>query len=198
MAAACRAIAQKGLRGLRVEDVAAEAKVATSLIYYHFRDRAGLIAATLEHINRRAGQYPREETAGPSRDGYEEVLARLRRELQDDPEVREQAAVWGEIRGAAVFDPALRRTVAASTSYWIDKLAEAIRSGQGDGSIPVTVHPDDAATRLTAFVEGLGDRWLSGQLDTDEVRRHITEAAAKELEGGVSTPEDMASRGRVN
>ncbi|MZE52785.1 TetR family transcriptional regulator, partial [Streptomyces sp. SID5770] len=37
--AAARVIARRGVRGLRVEELAAEAGVSTALIYYHFKDR---------------------------------------------------------------------------------------------------------------------------------------------------------------
>ena len=47
-------IARRGVRGLRVEQVAAEAGVAVSLIYYYFDNRNGLVRATLEHANERA------------------------------------------------------------------------------------------------------------------------------------------------
>ncbi|UJB46051.1 helix-turn-helix domain-containing protein [Streptomyces sp. A1-5] len=57
LAATCRVIALRGGRGLRVEDVAAEAGVSRTLIYYHFRDRAGLVASALEYVNDRAEGY---------------------------------------------------------------------------------------------------------------------------------------------
>jgi len=52
--AAIKVIARRGVRGLRVEQVAAEAGVAVSLIYYYFDNRNGLVRATLEHANERA------------------------------------------------------------------------------------------------------------------------------------------------
>jgi len=49
--AACRVIARVGTRALRVEDVAGEAGVATSLHYYNFDDRTALLTAALSHAN---------------------------------------------------------------------------------------------------------------------------------------------------
>lgn len=40
-----------------MEDVAAEAGVSKTLIYYHFRDRAGLVTSALEYVNDRAEGY---------------------------------------------------------------------------------------------------------------------------------------------
>ncbi|MDQ2955530.1 MAG: TetR family transcriptional regulator C-terminal domain-containing protein [Actinomycetota bacterium] len=178
LAAACRVIARHGVRGLRVEDVATEAKSSTALIYYHFRDRAGLITQTMEFVNDRAEAYPR-PNAGQN--GYERLINRMISEFQDDVEVRENSAVWGEIRSAAVFDASLRPIVAAATETWNSDLANWIREGQADGSIPEDITPDDVALRLTALVEGLSNRWLSGLIGLDEAHRQVTAAVDLEL-----------------
>ncbi len=61
--AAIKVIARRGVRGLRVEQVAAEAGVAVSLIYYYFDNRNGLVRATLEHANERAATVARPRRA---------------------------------------------------------------------------------------------------------------------------------------
>lgn len=106
LAATCRVIARDGLRGLRVENVAAEAEASTTLLYYYFKDRAGLIINTMEYINDRVGGY---EPATDAATGYERLRRQLLCEFTDEREVWENSAVWGEVRGAAVFDPALDR-----------------------------------------------------------------------------------------
>ncbi len=55
--ASATAIAQRGVRGLRVSDVAEVAGVSPGLLYYHFKDRGGLLAAALTYINDRARAY---------------------------------------------------------------------------------------------------------------------------------------------
>ncbi|MFE3774715.1 TetR/AcrR family transcriptional regulator [Streptomyces sp. NPDC059122] len=103
--ATCRVIALRGVRGLRVEDVAAEAGVSKTLIYYHFRDRAGLVTSALEYVNDRAEGYVggADEDDIPVRDL---LLALLAAEFQDDTAVRENSAVWGEVRGGGRGPPA--------------------------------------------------------------------------------------------
>jgi AcrR family transcriptional regulator len=51
------AIASRGVRGLRVNAIAADAGVSTGLLYYHFTDRDGLLSAAFDHINDRARAY---------------------------------------------------------------------------------------------------------------------------------------------
>ena len=81
--AAINVIARRGVRGLRVEHVAAEAGVAVSLIYYYFGSRNGLVRATLDHANERAATTARR---GGAARGREKVERSLLAELDDgDP-----------------------------------------------------------------------------------------------------------------
>ncbi|MFD8639447.1 TetR/AcrR family transcriptional regulator [Streptomyces zaomyceticus] len=63
--AAARVIARRGVRGLRVEELAAEAGVSKALVYYHFEDRAGLLRSTLEFIGARAERYTHRDPPAP-------------------------------------------------------------------------------------------------------------------------------------
>ena len=47
--AAWRVIAERGVDGMRVEDVTAAVNVSNSLAYYHFETRAKLLAATIDY-----------------------------------------------------------------------------------------------------------------------------------------------------
>ncbi|REH33047.1 AcrR family transcriptional regulator [Kutzneria buriramensis] len=177
--AAVRVIARAGVRGLRVEELAAEAGVSMALIYYHFGDRAGLLRRTLEHINDRAASYTR-KPAGP--DPRREVERLLLLELQDTDEVRVNSTAWGELRATAVFDDDLREPLAASTKVWVDEIAAAITRAQRAGSVSGNVRPAEAADLLTALVEGLSDRWLSGSMTLARARRLLRGAIAAELD----------------
>src|SRR5688500_18998243 len=83
--AAIVVIGRRGVRGLRVEQVAAEAGVATSLLYYYFDNRNGLVRATLDHANERAAT-----TLAPDRaSGREAVEHKLLAEFDDGAGVRD-------------------------------------------------------------------------------------------------------------
>ncbi|APE25709.1 MULTISPECIES: TetR/AcrR family transcriptional regulator [Streptomyces] len=177
--AAARLIARRGVRGLRVEELAAEAGVSTGLIYYHFKDRTGILRHTLEFINDRAERYttsrdPDAEPLGP-REELDEVLLL---ELQDTPEVRENSSAWGELRASAVFDPVLREDLARATLVWVQEVAALL--GQVQPMAPAAVLAS-AAERLTALLEGLSMRWLSGGLAIEHARSLLREAVDVEL-----------------
>ncbi|MFD6757838.1 MULTISPECIES: TetR/AcrR family transcriptional regulator [Streptomyces] len=177
--AAARVIARRGVRGLRVEELAAEAGVSTALIYYHFKDRAGILSKTLEFINDRAERYttqrdPDAEPLGPR----EELEETLLLELQDTTEVRENSTAWGELRASAVFDELLRQDLAKATLVWVQEVAALL--GQVQPMAPA-VALTAAAERLTALLEGLSMRWLSGTLQISHARTLMSEAIDTEI-----------------
>lgn len=178
--AAARLIARSGVRGLRVEQVSAEAGVSTALIYYHFKDRAGLLRRTLEFINRRAIRY-----TDAALDASDAPLAQLTEmlllEFQEIPQVRENSAAWGELRATAVFDPDLRELLAGATQDWIEDLADLIRRAQAAGTAAPGTDPTAAAERLSALVEGLSERWLSGTTALERAHELVRGAVRAEL-----------------
>ena len=164
-------IARHGARGLRVEHVAKAANVSVALIYHYFDDRSTLLQRALEHVGTRAVRY----TARPvGSTGRATLVATLLAEIQEAPEVRTNSAAWGELRDAAIFDEALRPTLALLTAEWVDNIAALIRAGREDGSVAPAVPAKDTAIRLTALVEGVSGRWLAGLLGTAQARGHLS------------------------
>ncbi|WP_067829851.1 TetR/AcrR family transcriptional regulator [Nocardia inohanensis] len=178
--AAVRVIAQDGVRGLRIDKLATEAGVSTALIYYHFKDRAGVLHAALEHVNHRAQSYTDKAwaTAGDPR---AQVEAALLAELQDRDDVRETSIAWGELRASAVFNTDLREPLTATTRSWNTDIENLIRDAQDAGTIAGTVDAAAAAERLTSLIEGLSERWHSGSLTLDRARELLTGAINAEL-----------------
>ncbi|MEU9700450.1 TetR/AcrR family transcriptional regulator [Streptomyces sp. NPDC047981] len=167
--AAARVIARRGVRGLRMEELAAEARVSKALVYYHFGDRADLLRHTLRFIGDRAERYTRDEP----------LERRLLLELQDTPEVRENSTAWAELRASAVFEPELREELARAGHEWVREIADLL-----GGTTPAA--PDaalvGAAERLTVLLEGLSTRWLIGLLPVGHASELMREAITAEVE----------------
>ncbi|MDR3663216.1 MAG: TetR/AcrR family transcriptional regulator [Mycobacterium sp.] len=179
--AAVRVIAQDGVRGLRIDKLAAEAGVSTALIYYHFKDRAGVLNAALEHVNHRAQTYTDHAWTTITGDPRGQVDAVLLAELQDTDEIRENSIAWGELRASAVFHTDLRAPLAESTHAWNIDVEALIRAAQDTGNIAPGVDVAAAAERLTALVEGLSERWHSGSITLDRARHLLAGAIESEL-----------------
>ena len=168
-------IAANGVRGFRVEKVAAAAGVSPPLLYYHFHDRQGLVKAALAHAGEQAPSTGLgADVAG--RTGYEAIETSLLAEFDDDPRVRDHAVVWGEVAASAVFDPDLREDLHGVVAQWRDKVASAIADGRVDGSIRRDVDPEPTADILVSLVDGLCTRWLSGGLSLDRARSLMRDA----------------------
>lgn len=177
--AAARVIARRGVRGLRVEELAAEAGVSTALIYYHFKDRTGILRQTLEFINDRAERYTTDRAPdAPPLTAREELEQTLLLELQDTVEVRENSTAWGELRASAVFDETLREDLARATRVWVQEIAELLGVVRPMAS---AVALAGAAERLTALLEGLSTRWLSGSLPLAHARALMADAIEAEV-----------------
>jgi AcrR family transcriptional regulator len=193
--AATRMIAQAGVRGLRVEQVAEQAGVSTALIYYHFSDRAGLLRETLAFVYDRADRYTSpysDPGATDARGALEQVLLL---ELQDDENVKENSTAWGELRSTAIFETDLREQLLDATRRWIDDvtaLVEKALTEQGDSAGASAgasgADPAAIAERLTALVEGLSERWLSGSIALDRARQMLREAITVELAAAKALP----------
>ncbi|MCB5164097.1 TetR/AcrR family transcriptional regulator [Streptomyces bambusae] len=180
---AARVIARRGVRGLRVEELAAEAGVSTALVYYHFKDRAGILHHTLEFISDRADRYTAAESDAGRADGTDddprrELARTLLLEFQDVPEVRENSTAWGELRASAVFDPALRTDLARAGLVWVHEVAELLGRSAPQAPAPALTA---SAERLTALLEGLSTRWLSGLLREEHARDLMREAVEVEI-----------------
>ncbi|WP_424210813.1 TetR/AcrR family transcriptional regulator [Streptomyces sp. BI20] len=177
--AAARVIARRGVRGLRVEELAAEAGVSTALVYYHFKDRTGVLRRTLEFISDRAERYTTARAPGaPPASAREELEETLLLELQDTAEVRENSTAWGELRASAVFDEVLREDLARATLVWVQEVAALL--GNVHPTAPASALAA-SAERLTGLLEGLSMRWLSGGTRIEHARELVRGAVDVEL-----------------
>ncbi|MDH6539761.1 TetR/AcrR family transcriptional regulator [Streptomyces sp. SPB4] len=178
---AARVIARQGVRGLRVADLAAEAGVSTGLVYYHFKDRPGILRHALAFIGDRADRYT-VTTEGPTAahppDRRTLLEQTLLLEFQDVPEVRENSTAWGELRAHSVFDPELREELAAAGAAWVAEVAGHLAALCPDAPAGAVTA---AAERLTALLEGLSARWLSGLLPLEHARGLLREAIRVEI-----------------
>jgi BetI-type transcriptional repressor, C-terminal len=129
-----------------------------------------LLRSALEYVGEKAATYTETDHAATGRDA---LLESLTAEIQDDSEIRENNAAWGEFRDLAVFDRSLGPTLFRATERWIDDISRLIRRGQEDGSIASDLSAESAGHQLTALTEGLSTRWLAGFLTTKQARAEL-------------------------
>ena len=153
-AAARAAIADRGLDGATVRDIAAAAGVSTGVLAHYFRDKDELLLQALrDSYEAAAGRMLR---AGRRNPGLEAVRGMLEEELPLDDPARAEFRVWLAFWGRAAYNPALAGEQAAGCRVWRRLIEEAIRIGTEDGSIRPDISPADEAEALMAFVDGMG------------------------------------------
>jgi AcrR family transcriptional regulator len=179
--AALDLIAESGVRGLRLEDVAARADVALSLIYYHFGNRIDLLRAVFDYANEQASSTA--IFAESSGSGLERLESGMLGELRGGG-ARRNAIVWNELIASSVFEPELRPQVTETTRSWIRGIEETIRSGQSDGSIRADVDATDEAEILANLLDGLATRWIAGSISAGRARALLLQAIRQHLARG--------------
>lgn len=102
-------------------------------------------------------------------------------EIQGTPAVRENSIAWGELRASAVFNDELREPLREATQAWSTDLERVIKAAQESELADPGIDSVDAAERLTALVEGLSERWLSGSLTLERAQHLLAGAMAAEL-----------------
>jgi AcrR family transcriptional regulator len=178
--AACTVIARSGTRTLRIEDVARAAGVSIGLVYYYFESRDELISFAFEYANERtdAAFAKREQPEGT---GLERAVARLLREIADDPVVLESWMIWNEMTAGSFTQPRLRELLSDAYVGWAKEVAELLDEGRADGSVPASIDPAASSIRLTATMEGLGGRWRTGSIAQTDAHDLALVAIAREL-----------------
>ncbi|OAT67994.1 TetR family transcriptional regulator [Mycobacteroides immunogenum] len=173
--ASAAAIAQNGVRGLRVSDIARVAGVSSGLLYYHFKDRDGLLAAALTYINDQSRVY--RQAASGSGISRTQLIEHILGEIQESAAVMESSLVWNELRASAVYEEPIRQPLARTSAEWTRETAGAIRAAQEVGEVPKNVDADSIAIALNALTEGLASRWLSHELTAAQARAHLRATA---------------------
>ncbi|TDD47619.1 TetR/AcrR family transcriptional regulator [Nonomuraea terrae] len=135
-----------GFTELGVQRIAAEAKVARSSFYMHFKDKSELLLQLAASFKQKSFDIVSRWQAGPDADweglarAYEEVIALY----------RENRALLGAINEAAAYDPAVRAYWNAQLSRFRTAMAERLRADQRDGLLGPDVDPEVAA-RVVVF-----------------------------------------------
>ncbi|MEU7798555.1 TetR/AcrR family transcriptional regulator [Micromonospora arborensis] len=174
--AATERLLQEGARftDLGVQRIAAEAGVARSTFYTHFRDKSELLmrlAGTMRESSfDRTGEW---DPAGPG-----DPLAALTEVFSDVIRIyRTYAPVLAAISEVAAYDEVVREYWAAGLERFVARTVEKMLVEQQAGRTPTSL---DAETASRLIVYG-GDRFLADHVSTTSADPDADAAAAREL-----------------
>lgn len=153
--AAARVIARRGYAGTRFQDVAEEAGVAVGTLQHHFGTRSRMLSEALEQwvdevdaqlVILRAGD-------GDAWARLQGILAYVGTRIG---ERNPSWNMWLDFAGEALKDPELRRSASRSQQRWEAAFADTIRQGVDAGVLTPVVSAAEAASVLSALLDGLG------------------------------------------
>jgi AcrR family transcriptional regulator len=158
LAAAARVIAQRGLDGTRLTDVAEEAGVSVGTVQHYFHTRSLLIMEAIAFETEQAVE--RWLGAGKhASDGWEQVLALIGVVFSRN-RFRERWTRWLEFWAAATRDAALRREMGEMYEHWRAPVRRAIEAGVEAGVFSPRMPLEDIVDRTIATFDGLALQYL--------------------------------------
>ena len=181
--AACSLIAERGIGGARIAQIARAAGVSTALVHYHFRNREDLLAETLDY----AFDVAAAVRTGPEIDDRAPAARRLadavEQSLPTSEPGRREWQLWAELWLGAARDPALRPIAAQMYARYRRWIAEAIAEGVAGGEF-ADVDAGATADLAMALIDGLGLRVLLGDptMPLERARDRIGSLLARELQ----------------
>jgi AcrR family transcriptional regulator len=179
LAAACRAIVERGVDNVRMRDIAAAAGVSPTLPHYYFNTRSELLREAFVHAEEAMAGLEL-EVAGerPPRERLERLLLVY---FDADPRVYEIWMLAREMTTRAIREPGLRDSHEDVYALWSRTIGDVIREAQSAGEVGAAVDADLAGWRLTAIVEGMGTWLLTGMATRRQCRGLVRDSIAREL-----------------
>lgn len=150
MLATARLLSKRGFDGIRLRDVAKEARVSIGMIQHYFDSRDDLVLETLETTSiRRSSEWKIQ--ASQTSDGRSMVKALLLGAVSD----RERCLVWLETCAAASRHDELKSLTTRTNTVWRAVLRQAVDLGVEQKQFTLTAPPDHVVDILVALIDGL-------------------------------------------
>lgn len=189
-------VLSKGILGLRVQDVAAKAKVSVPLIYKYFADRDGLLAEVLgrmfeeivlEYVDASEEYFAHLEH--PTIDDLAAVFARPTEELR-----RERRWLRVQIMAASMEIPALRERLGVVQGHINERTSQFMEMAQERIAGKVMLSPRALAIAVQATGMGLvlNDLVDDSEKITDEEHHEMIRAM---LSSALGVPNEVSSAG---
>ncbi|WP_119698598.1 TetR family transcriptional regulator C-terminal domain-containing protein [Microbacterium halotolerans] len=168
---AWRLFAARGFAGVRISDIAEAAGISNASVHYYFSSKQELFSEALPYSVKLA--YDRQsaeltEIADP----VERLRTLIGLQLPVDELVRAEWSIWMQTWVAIVLTGDQQAEHSGSYHRWWRTVRDVIAAGQTSGAI-VDEPLDDLADALTAFVDGLGIRVLTGLITTDDMTKQV-------------------------
>lgn len=152
--AANRAIAERGLAGVRVKDVAREAGLSSQAILYYYPDIEALLVEALRHTIERFADR-RRAAAEAIDDPIAQLVATIREGFPEGPDDDELLVLYQSL-GALRENPALQPLSKALTGSQVELYRRILEVGQARGVFQLADDSRTIAWNLVALEDAYG------------------------------------------
>ncbi|MGW3319395.1 TetR/AcrR family transcriptional regulator [Streptomyces fungicidicus] len=154
-----RLAADRGLEGVSLGEVAAEAGISKGLVQHYFPTRDAMLRHATRTLRDRVETRVRQPMSTGGLTGLHAVLIAL---LPLHDESRTEALAANAFLVRALKDPEIAERFRAGHARLREELAAMTAAAQADGDLRETLDPAREADLLLALVAGLGDAVLLG------------------------------------
>jgi AcrR family transcriptional regulator len=182
LAAASRAIQQRGFANTRIADIAREAGMSTGAIHYYFDVKDEVLTAALKWASERL--FDKLDGLSLGATSERERLAQVIEVAVPEPGPRRgEYVLWIELWVRALQEPRLLPVCEELSRRWRNYFYEPVRRGAESGEFETVADPDEVAERLIALVDGLGFELLLGYSWTspERMRERVDAFVAEQL-----------------
>ncbi|MDJ0375929.1 TetR/AcrR family transcriptional regulator [Cryobacterium sp. PH31-L1] len=163
--------AERGYSSVRISDIAAASGTSDSTVHYYFRTKREIFAEALRYSVKLAFDRQIAELHL-----YPNPVDRLKRlaflQLPAGVRGRAEMSIWLQIWAEAAVDPAWQEGHAQSYRRWSQTVHDIIVDGQHSGCV-IAVDADELTQHLTALIDGLIIKVLTGMLTSDQMYEQI-------------------------
>ncbi|WP_018311692.1 TetR family transcriptional regulator [Cupriavidus sp. UYPR2.512] len=151
-----RVFSERGYHGTSIADLTQATRLAQGSLYKAFKDKQAIFLASFDHYRAQRVEKMR-QAIGQGGSG----LQRLRNALgfyvesSQGAQGRQGCLVVGSAAELSTFEPDMARYIASALELNEALLADLIRQGQEDGSIPLHVDREASARMLMCLVQGM-------------------------------------------
>ena len=175
LAAACRAILERGFPATRIADIAAAARVSTGTVHYYFATKDEVLVAALRWASGRL--FARLEHPAADESCTERLARLLAVSVPYPGPARDEYVLWIELWLRVLHQPELLPQCEDVSAQWRGFFHDVVRRGVEAGEFAPAAAPAEVAERLVAFVDGVGFETALGYRWTSPERMHARVAA---------------------
>jgi AcrR family transcriptional regulator len=153
-------IADRGVHGVRVADIARACGTSTAAVHYYFSTRQEVLEAAIGFAAERAYERQRDELRGED-DPLARILRLIDSQVPDTQQVRREWSIWLQVWSECALRPDLRPVHHRYYARWRQAVESTIRRGREQGVFR-QVDPAEVSLRFTSLTDGLGIQVLTG------------------------------------